>query len=65
MKSIDRATAVFYKQEQIAKNFLKSGFEPELVARNTGVPLFMVNEIKERLAPVGFPISASSVHAAA
>ena len=50
MKSIDRATAVFYKQEQIAKNLLKSGFEPELVARNTEVPLFMVNEIKERLA---------------
>ena len=50
MKSIDRATAVFYKQEQIAKNLLKSGFEPELVARNTEVPLFMVNEIKEKLA---------------
>ena len=50
MRSIDRATALFHEREKIAKNLLKSGFEPELVARNTEVPLFMVNEIKERLA---------------
>lgn len=50
MSDVDKAMAVFDKQEQIAKNFLKSGLEPELVARNTGVPLFMVNKIKERLA---------------
>lgn len=50
MKSIDRATAVFYKQEQIAKNMLRDGDSVEKIARNTGVPLFMVNEIKKRLA---------------
>ena len=50
MKSIDRATAVFYKQEQIAKNMLRDGDSVEKIARNTGVPLFMVNEIKKRFA---------------
>ena len=50
MKSIDRATAVFYKQEQIAKNMLRDGDSVEKIARNTGAPLFMVNEIKEQLA---------------
>ena len=50
MKSIDRATAVFYKQEQIAKNMLRDGDSVEKIARNTGVPLFMVNESKKRLA---------------
>jgi hypothetical protein len=42
--------AVFDKQEQIAKNMLLDGDSVEKIARNTGVPLFMVNKIKERLA---------------
>ena len=50
MSDVDKAMAVFDKQEQIAKNLLKSGFDPELVARNTDVPLYMVNKIKEQLA---------------
>ena len=50
MSDVDKAMAVFDKQEQIAKNLLKSGFGPELVARNTDVPLYMVNKIKEQLA---------------
>ena len=50
MSDVDRAMAVFDKQEQIAKNMLLDGDSVEKIARNTGVPLFMVNKIKERLA---------------
>ena len=47
---VEAAMAVFDKQEQIAKNMLLDGDSVEKIARNTGVPLFMVNKIKERLA---------------
>ena len=50
MSDVDKAMAVFDKQEQIAKNMLLDGDSVEKIARNTGVPLFMVNKIKERLA---------------
>ena len=51
MRSVDRATAVFYKQEQIAKNLIKFGkLSLKDISALTGVPLFMVNEIKEQLA---------------
>ena len=49
MKSIDRAMYVFMKQEEIAKNFLKAGLDPELVAQNTEVPLYMVLKLKEEM----------------
>lgn len=50
MSDVNKAMAVFDKQEQIAKNMLRDGDSVEKIARNTGVPLFMVNKIKERLA---------------
>ena len=50
MSDVDKAMAVFDKQEQIAKNMLRDGDSVEKIARNTGVPLFMVNKIKEQLA---------------
>ena len=49
MKSIDRAMYVFMKQEQIAKNFLKLGLDPKIVAQNTEVPLYMVRKLKEEM----------------
>ena len=49
MKMIDTALEVFNKQEEIARNFLKDGVSEEKVARNTGVPLYMVREMKEKM----------------
>jgi len=49
MKSIDRAMYVFMKQEQIAKNLLKLGLDPEVIAQNTEVPLYMVRKLKEEM----------------
>ena len=49
MKSIDRAMYMFMKQEQIAKNFLKAGLDPKIVAQNTEVPLYMVLKLKEEM----------------
>lgn len=46
---IDTALEVFNKQEEIARNFLKDGVSEEKVARNTGVPLYMVREMKEKM----------------
>ena len=49
MKSIDRAMYKFMEREKVAKNFLKAGLNPELVAQNTEVPLYMVLKLKEEM----------------
>lgn len=49
MDMIDMALEVFNKQEEIARNFLKDGDSVERVARNTGIPLYMVRELKEKM----------------
>ena len=49
MKSIDRAMYGFMKQEQIARNFLKDGLDPKVVARNTELPLYWVIDLKKKM----------------
>ena len=49
MKSIDRAMYAFMKQEQIARNFLKDGLDPKVVARNTELPLYWVIDLKKKM----------------
>ena len=49
MKSIDKAMYAFMKQEQIARNFLKDGLDPKVVARNTELPLYWVIDLKKKM----------------
>ena len=49
MKSIDKAMYEFRERERIAKNFLKAGFDPEAVAKNTEIPLYWVLDLKKSM----------------
>ena len=49
MKSIDKAMYAFMKQEQIARNFLKFGLDPKVVAQNTELPLYWVIDLKKKM----------------
>lgn len=41
------SVAVYTELEKVARNFLREGFSPEVIARNTGLPLFFIYEIKK------------------
>ena len=49
MKSIDKAMYKFMERERIAKNLLKLGFDPKIIAQSTEVPLYMVRKLKEEM----------------
>ena len=49
MKSIDKAMYKFMEREKVARNFLKAGFEPKVVAQNAEIPLYMVLKLKEEM----------------
>ena len=46
---VDMALERWDEKECIARNLLKDGDSVEKVARNTGIPLYMVRELKEKL----------------
>ena len=49
MDMVDLAVERFEGKVDVAKNFLKDGESEERVARLTGIPLYMVRELKEKL----------------
>ena len=49
MKSIDRAMYKFMEREKVAKNLLKADLDPNFVAQNTEIPLYMVLKLKEEM----------------
>ena len=49
MDMVDMALERFEAKMEVARNFLKDGDSEERVARLTGIPLYMVRELKEKL----------------
>ena len=49
MKMTDMTLVAWNAVEKVAINFLKDGLSEERVARNTGIPLYMVRELKEKM----------------
>ena len=49
MKSIDRAMYRFREREKVARNFLKYGLDPKVVAQNTELPLYWVIDLKKEM----------------
>ncbi len=49
MKSIDKAMYRFREREKVARNFLKYGLDPKVVAQNTELPLYWVIDLKKEM----------------
>ena len=49
MKSIDKAMYRFREREKVARNFLKYGLDPKVVAQNTELPLYWVIDLKKKM----------------
>ncbi len=49
MKSIDTAMYKFMEREKVARNFLKFGLDPKVVAQNTELPLYWVIDLKKKM----------------
>ena len=49
MKSIDNAMIEFRGREKVARNLLKFGLDPKIIAQNTELPLYWVINLKKEM----------------